>query len=169
LNLPSRIALVGFMGSGKSTIGPLLAARLAYDFVDVDREIESRAGARVSEIFGTRGEAAFRELEGQVLAELLGAEGRVLATGGGAFVQPKAAETLLERAFVVHLACDFEEACRRAAAQGGRPLLEKGPAAAAALYAERKDKYARANVTVDTTQRSPEEVVAEIARLLPRP
>lgn len=157
------------MGSGKSTVGPLLAARLAYGFIDVDREIESRAGARVSDIFATRGETAFRELECQVLAELLAAEGRVLATGGGAFVQPKAAEALLERAFVVHLDCDFEEACRRASVQGGRPLLEKGPAAAAGLYAERKDKYARANVTVDTTQRSPEEVVAEIARLLPQP
>jgi shikimate kinase len=168
LSPPARIALVGFMGSGKSTIGPLLASRLAYEFVDVDHEIEARTGARVSEIFATRGEAAFRELEWHVLVELLGADGRVLATGGGAFVQPKGAQTLLARAFVVHLNCDLEEACRRAAAQGGRPLLEKGPAAAAGLYAERKDKYARANVTVDTTQRSPEEVVAAIARLLPQ-
>ncbi|MBP6704794.1 MAG: shikimate kinase [Vicinamibacteria bacterium] len=169
MSSPSRIALVGFMGSGKSTIGPLLAGRLAYDFVDLDREIESRAGARVSDIFATRGESTFREIEGRVLAELLGAEARVLATGGGAFAQPKAAETLLARAFVVHLDCDFDEACRRAALQGGRPLLENGPAAAAALYAERKDKYARAHVTIDTTLRSPEEVVAEIARLLPQP
>lgn len=157
------------MGSGKSTIGPLLAARLDYGFVDVDREIEARTGARVSEIFATSGEAAFRKLEGQMLVELLSADRRVLATGGGAFAQPKGAQTLLERAFVVHLDCDFEEACRRATAQGGRPILEKGASTAAGLYAERKDKYARANVTVDTTQRSPDEVVAEIARLLPQP
>lgn len=157
------------MGSGKSTIGPLLAARLAYGFVDLDREIEARTGATVSETFATGGEAAFRELEGQLLVELLGGDRLVLATGGGAFAQPKGARSLLERSFVVHLDCDFSEACRRATAQGGRPLLEKGPAVAAELYAERKDKYARANVTVDTTQRSPEEVVTEIARLLPQP
>ena len=169
MSLPSRIALVGFMGSGKSTIGPLLAARLACGFVDVDREIESREGARVSEIFAARGEAGFRKLECQVLADLLEGDRLVLATGGGAFAQPEGARTLLARAFVVHLDCEFDETCRRATAQGGRPLLEKGPAAAAGLYAERKDKYARANVTVDTTRRSPEEVVAEIARLLSQP
>lgn len=168
MSLPPRIALVGFMGSGKSTVGPLLAARLAYAFVDVDREIESREGVLVSEIFAARGEVAFRELEERVLGQLLDGDRVVLATGGGAFAQPGGAGMLLERSFVVHLDCDFEEACRRATAQGGRPLLEKGPVAAAGLYAERKDKYARANVTVDTTQRSPEEVAAEITRLLPQ-
>lgn len=157
------------MGAGKSTVGPLLAARLAYGFVDLDREIEAREGARVSEIFAARGETAFRELEGRVLGQLLEGDHLVLATGGGAFAQPKGARVLLERAFVVHLDCEFEEACRRAGAQGGRPLLENGPDLAAGLYAGRKDKYARANVTVDTTTRSPEEVVVEIARLLPKP
>lgn len=157
------------MGSGKSTVGPQLAEHLGYGFVDADREIEAWAGVGVPEIFSTRGEAAFREIERQTVLRLLEVESRVIATGGGAFADPRSAETLLARAFVVHLDCNLEEASRRATRQGGRPLLEKSPAAVAGLYAERKDKYARAHITVDTTRRSPEEVVAEIVRLLPHP
>jgi shikimate kinase len=169
LSPPARIALVGFMGSGKTTVGRLLAERLGYDFVDSDDEIESRSGLRVGDIFRLHGEAFFRELEADAVRHVLEASGRVLATGGGAFVQPACAEEILARAFTVHLSCDFPEAFRRAAIQGGRPLVDLGETEVASLYAERKDKYSRAHATVDTTDRSPEEVVTGVLRLFPHP
>ena len=93
----------------------------------------------------------------------------MIATGGGAFVQPACADEILGRAFTVHLSCDFTEAFRRAAIQGGRPLVDQGETGVASLYAERKDKYSRAHATVDTTNRSPEEVVTGVLRLLSHP
>jgi shikimate kinase len=156
------------MGSGKSTVGRILAERTGYLFVDSDEEIESRARAKVSEIFLLQGEARFRELEQQAIRDLLSEEGRVIATGGGAFAQPACAEDLLARAFTVHLACAFEEALRRVALPGGRPLVEKGETEARALFVERKDKYSRAHATVDTTHRSPGEVADDVLRLLPQ-
>lgn len=157
------------MGSGKTTVGRLLAERMGYLFVDSDDEIESRARARVSEIFRRHGEAFFRDLEERAIRDLLQGSGRVIATGGGAFAQSGCAEELLARAFTVHLSCDFAEAWRRVATQGGRPLKDIGEMDVASLYAERKDKYSRAHATVDTTNRSPDEVVTDVLRLLPHP
>ena len=169
MTLPARIALVGFMGAGKTTVGRLLATRLDYTFVDSDDEIQSRAGTSVSEIFRQHGEAWFRRLEELAIRDLLNLSSRVIATGGGAFAQPGCADDLLSRAFTVHLSCDFAEALRRVADQGGRPLVEKGEMDVASLYADRKDKYARAHAIVDTTNRSPDEVVTDVLRLLPHP
>jgi shikimate kinase len=156
------------MGSGKTTVGRLLAAEIGFDFVDSDDAIESRAGLRVGDIFRLHGETHFRALEESVLAELLRADHRVIATGGGAFARPSSADALLAHAFTVHLDCGFPEAFRRATLQGGRPLAAKGEMEAASLYAERKDKYARAHRAVDTTRLSPEEVVQSVLRLLPQ-
>jgi shikimate kinase len=153
------------MGSGKSTIGRLLATRTGYRFVDADDEIASRAQASPSEIFSRQGEAYFRVLELGAIHDLLDGSGLVLATGGGAFAQADCAEDLLTRAFTIHLHCDFDEAYRRASAQGGRPLLEVGRAATEALYAERKDKYSRAHARIDTTHRTPDEVVGDVLAL----
>jgi shikimate kinase len=169
LILPTRIALVGFMGSGKTTVGRLLAERIGYEFVDSDDAIESRSGLRVGDIFRVHGEAFFRELEEGVVRHVLQASDRVIATGGGAFAQPACAEVILARSFTVHLDCDFVEALRRATIQGGRPLVDQGEAAVASLYAERKDKYSRAHATVDTTSLSPEDVVEGVLRLLSHP
>ena len=165
---PARIALVGFMGSGKTTVGRLLAARMGFLFVDSDDEIEARAQATVSDIFRLHGEAFFRDLEEGAIRDLLQGEGRVISTGGGAFAQPRCAEHLLSRAFTIHLSCDLKESLRRAKVSGARPLLERSEAEVEALYAERKDKYARAHLNVDTTRRSPQGVVDEVLlRLLP--
>lgn len=169
MSLPARIALVGFMGSGKTTVGRQLAARLGFDFVDSDDEIEARAGLRVGDIFRVHGEAFFRDLEEGAIRDLLRADRRVIATGGGAFARAACADELLARSFTVHLSCDFPEALRRARLQGGRPLAERGEAEVAALYAERKDKYSRAHATVDTTRLAPEEVVQTVFRLISPP
>lgn len=154
------------MGSGKSTVGRLLAIRTSYRFVDTDDEIAARAQASPSEIFRRHGEVYFRDLERQAIHDLLQSSGIVLATGGGAFAQDACAEDLLDRAFTIHLSCDFDEAFRRVAGQGGRPLVEPGRAATEALYVERKDKYARAHASVDTTQRTPDEVVSDVLSLV---
>jgi shikimate kinase len=150
------------MGSGKSTAGRLLAERTGRAFVDTDDEIERETGSTVHDLFRSSGETAFRDLEAAAIRRVLGLEGVILATGGGAFVQDDLARELLAGALVVHLACDFDEAFERARNQGGRPLVEKGRFETAGLYAGRKGKYARAHVTVDTTRRSPAEVVDAI-------
>ncbi len=169
MSLPSRIALVGFLGAGKTTVGRLLARRIGFDFADSDREIESRAGLTVGEIFRVHGEAFFREMEEATIRDLLAVERRVIATGGGAFARPAAAELLRAGSFTIHLSCDFREAFRRAAQEGGRPLVLKGETDVASLYVERKDKYSRAHATVDTTSLSPEDVVQSVLRVLPSP
>jgi len=167
LSLPARIALVGFMGSGKTTVGRLLASRIGYAFLDSDDEIEARAQATVSDIFRLHGEAFFRELEEGTILDLLQGERRVIATGGGAFAQPRCASELLTHAFTIHLDCGLPEALHRAAASGGRPLLDRGSALVVSLYAERKDKFAQAHVSVDTTGRSPDDVVNDVLLRLP--
>lgn len=168
MNTPSRIALVGFMGSGKSTAGRLLASRLGYRFKDADDRVEEMAGEPVAEIFENRGEEAFRELERRSIDGLLAEEGVVIATGGGAFAQAGCGEAILSRAFTIHLACDFEQAWARVAGRPGRPLAARGESAMRALYADRKDKYSRAHAVIDTTRLSPDEVVAVLLRLLPQ-
>ena len=155
------------MGSGKSTAGRLLAERLGYRFEDADARVETLAASSIREIFRVRGEDSFRDLERQAISELLNEERIVIATGGGAFAQEAGAEMLLTRTFTIHLSCEFGEAYARVAGETGRPLVEKGESAMAALYAERKDKYSRAHATIDTTRRSPEQVAAELLRLLP--
>ena len=162
MNLPPRLALVGFMGSGKSTVGRVLAERIGYAFVDTDDEVEAEAGTSVAALFRDHGEPAFRAREHAVIRRLVKRDRVVIATGGGAFAQDDSAAELLNGALVVHLRCDFEEAFRRVSHQGGRPLVEKGEIAAAGLYAGRKDKYSRAHVTVDATHRSPFELASDI-------
>lgn len=155
------------MGSGKSTVGRLLAVRLGYRFRDADDRIVEMAGETVAEIFENRGEEAFRKIEGRAIDELLTEQSVVIATGGGAFAQAGCGEAILSRAFTIHLACDFEQAWARVGGRTGRPLAGRGESAMRALYADRKDKYSRAHAVIDTTRLSPDEVVAELLRLLP--
>ena len=107
MKTPSRIALVGFMGSGKSTAGRLLAERLGYRFEDADARVETLAASSIREIFRVRGEDSFRDLERQAISELLNEERIVIATGGGAFAQEACAEMLLTRTFTIHNSGNF--------------------------------------------------------------
>lgn len=166
MSRPARIALVGFMGAGKSAVGRVVASHLGYRFKDSDAEIEARAHATVPEIFQERGEPWFRDLELAVTRDLLKEPQCVIATGGGAFAQPTCAAELLAHAFTVYLSCDFAESQRRVAAATNRPLMKRGTAALARLYAERKDKYARAHAIVDTTRLSVDEAALDVVRLL---
>jgi shikimate kinase len=144
------IALVGLMGAGKTTVGRRLAARLDLPFVDADAEIESASGLTVSEIFERFGEAHFRDGERRVIARLVDGSPKVIATGGGAFMQDDTRALLLERAVVIWLDADVATLVERVRRRNTRPLLkDKDPGEVlAALAAVRNPVYAQAQIRV---------------------
>ena len=117
------IVLVGMMGSGKTSVGRRLAARLGLDFADADAEIETAAGMSVPEIFAKHGEAYFRDGERRVVARLLEERQRVLATGGGAFMSPQTRENVAARGISIWLKADIDVLLRRVRKRSNRPLL----------------------------------------------
>jgi shikimate kinase len=120
------VVLVGLMGVGKSTVGRKLAALLHRDFVDADDAIAEAAGRSIPEIFETFGEAHFRDGERRVIARLI-EEGRgVIATGGGAFVDPATRALVLERGIAVWIDCDVDTLVERTSRRSNRPLLKTG-------------------------------------------
>lgn len=156
------------MATGKSAVGRKLARRLRRPFVDLDRVIEESEGMRVSEIFARRGEAYFREAERRALAEVLSRDGQVIATGGGAVMDPGNLALLRERSVLVCLTASPEVLLRRLGKAEDRPLLS-GPdreSRMAELLKQREDAYRRAELCVDTSDLTVDEVVAEIVRCL---
>ena len=148
MNSASNLILVGPMGAGKTSIGRRLAELLRLAFVDADRDIESRTGAAVGTIFECEGEAGFRARERSVLADLLAGDGQVIATGGGAVLDPDNRERMRRRGFVVHLDVGLQTQLQRLARDRVRPLLQRDDreqvlrdlrAARAPLYAEVAD------------------------------
>jgi shikimate kinase len=163
---PSPVLLVGFMGSGKSTVGRRLAQRLGWYFVDLDDRIESVAGASIPEIFARRGEADFREIEQQqlaaCLAEAAGDRRTVLALGGGTFAQLANVE-LIQRSggIVVFLDVNVEELLLRCAQMTNRPLF-RDERSFRELYEYRLPYYRAAHITVAAGGSAPEQVVDAI-------
>ena len=170
-----KLVLIGLRGTGKTTVGQLLAARLEWPFSDTDALIETRAGLTIREIFARKGEDAFRILESQIVQERAQADRVVLATGGGAVLDPANVSALKQNGFVVHLSADPEELWRRIsqdrATAAQRPVLLPGAVsgldelkklllARAALYARARD----AEVSVE--DRSPDEIVDAILILM---
>jgi shikimate kinase len=145
------IALVGLMGAGKTTLGRRLAAVLDLPFRDSDAEIELAAGCTVAEIFEQLGEPAFRAGEHRVIARLLGDPPHVLATGGGAFLDPRTRSLIRERAVTIWLKADLEILARRVGKRGGRPLLQgRDPLEVLKAQAEsRYPVYAEADLHVE--------------------
>jgi shikimate kinase len=162
------IVLVGFMGAGKTTIGNLLAARLALPFADSDQVIEERAGRPVRQIFAEDGEPAFRALEHQVIADLLDGPELVLAVGGGAAEHPLTQAKLSSEpgTHVVYLQVGYTQALQRIGGDAGRPMLARPDLTA--VYERRRPVYAAvATLAVDTDDRPPESVSEDIiARLV---
>jgi shikimate kinase len=146
------IALVGLMGVGKSSIGRRLAAALNLPFRDADDEIETAAGRSITDIFTERGEAEFREGERRVIARLLEEPPMVLATGGGAFVNPETRALIKRKAVSVWLKADVEVLVRRVGRKDTRPLLKgRDPRVVLnALAQERYPAYAEADLCVET-------------------
>lgn len=162
------LVLVGLMGAGKSCIGRKLAQRLDLPFHDADSEIERAAGCSIAEIFAEHGEAYFRDGERRVIARLLDEPLQVLATGGGAYVDPRTRAAIAERAIAIWLRADLELLVRRTARKTHRPLLRNGNPreTLARLMAERYPLYAEADVAVDSDDGPPEATVERILALL---
>ena len=158
------IVLVGLMGVGKSCIGRALARLYDLPFSDADAEIESAAGCSIEDIFGLYGEEEFRDGERRVIARLLEQPARVLAAGGGAFMDPRTRDRIRERALSVWLRADIEILLRRVGRRGNRPLLKADAPRAVLerLIAERYPVYAEADITVETTREAPAETVARV-------
>lgn len=144
------IALVGLMGAGKSTVGRRLANSLGRKFYDNDHEIEKAAGISVADIFSLHGEEEFRRVEKRVLERLLQEDAHVLATGGGAYVDPETRAMLRESAVTVWLNADLETLWRRVSKRDHRPLLKRPDArdVLAKLADEREPAYSKADIVV---------------------
>jgi shikimate kinase len=165
--VPTRVVLVGFMGAGKTAVGACLAERLGYQFEDMDGRIEKRTGRTITALFEEQGEEAFREEERREAAALAHLDRRVVAAGGGAFVQPRTRGLLQEGALTVWLRCDLETLLGRIPDDGARPLAGNR-AIMRALLAEREPSYRQADVAVDTSGATPHEVVDRIVGLIER-
>lgn len=162
------ITLVGLMGSGKSSVGKRLAARLGLPFVDADSEIEIACGMNISEIFERFGEAHFRDGERRVIARLVDGAPKVVATGGGAFMQDDTRELILARSVAVWLDADIETLVARVGKRDTRPLLSgRDPGEVLrALAAERGPVYALAHARVMSGAGPHAEVVEAIVDAL---
>ncbi|HLL27866.1 MAG TPA: shikimate kinase [Xanthobacteraceae bacterium] len=162
------IVLVGMPGSGKTSIGRRLAAYLGIEFVDADQEIEAAAGMSIADIFSQHGEPYFRAGEARVIARLLGKGPQVIATGGGAFVNPDTRALVRARAFSVWLKADLDLLLRRVKRKNDRPLLRVADPEAVLkrLLAERESAYAEADITVTSLDVPHEAVVEALVKAL---
>lgn len=144
------VVLVGLMGVGKSTVGRKLAALLGRDFVDADEAIVEAAQRTIPEIFETFGEAHFRDGERRVIARLIDEAHGVIATGGGAFVDPATRALVLERGVAVWIDCDIDTLVERTARRNNRPLLKNGDPREilTRLATERARYYSQAHIRV---------------------
>ncbi|KRE07732.1 shikimate kinase [Bosea sp. Root670] len=158
------IVLVGMMGSGKSSVGRRLAARLGLPFVDADTEIETAAHMTIPEIFAQRGEAEFREGERRVISRVLTTRAPlVLATGGGAFMNAETRERVKELGISVWLKAEPDVLMRRVRKRSNRPLLQTADPEATLrrMLAEREPVYALADITILSSDEPHEVVVGE--------
>jgi shikimate kinase len=155
---PRSVVLVGMMGAGKSSIGRRLAARLVVPFVDADSEIEAAAGMTIPEIFAKHGEPYFRAGEARVIARLLDAGPQVLATGGGAVMDPSTRQLIASKSLSVWLKADVEVLLRRTKRRGERPLVDQ----IKTLLPLREPFYALADLTVQSREEPHDAIVEEL-------
>jgi shikimate kinase len=163
-----NIALIGFMAVGKSAVGRNLAKRLRRRFVDLDRLIEKSEGMKVRRIFEQKGEAYFRQLEKQTLAELLTREGQVIATGGGVILDDDNLALLYEKTLMIGLSASTEAILRRVGHHSTtRPLLKGADRRERIeeLFKSRAARYAQAHVTIDTDELTLSQVVDKIVEI----
>ncbi len=155
----TTIWLTGFMATGKSVVGRVVAATLDLEWVDTDEMIERGAGMRISQIFGQRGEEAFRDLETEALREALSVPGRVVSTGGGMLLREQNLAMMRETGPIVRLTASAEVILQRSGGDDTRPLLQRDDPMAAVreLLTAREPVYAQADYHIDTDAHTPEE------------
>lgn len=158
------VVLVGLMGAGKSCVGRRLAARLGMDFLDSDAEFEAASGSTISDYFARFGEAAFRDGERKVIARLLDGPPVILATGGGAFVDPATRERIKQTGTSVWIRADLDLLLKRTVGRDHRPLLKQGDPKEilGRLMDARYPIYAEADIIVDSTDEVPEATVIRV-------
>ncbi|TWI00354.1 shikimate kinase [Luteimonas cucumeris] len=164
-----NLVLIGPMGAGKTSIGKRLAERFALAFVDADREVEVHTGVSVATIFDCEGEAGFRERERETLARLLAGHATLVATGGGAVLDPGNRALMRRHGFVVHLHVGVEGQLQRLARCTNRPLLQRADREAVLreMAVTREPLYAKtADLRFDTRGLSPAEATSQLAMLL---
>jgi len=169
MSQPQNLFLVGPMGAGKSAVGRQLAKLLKMQFVDSDDEIEDRTGVDIPFIFEKEGEAGFRAREAKVIDEVSARQGIVLATGGGAILDPESRSRLGARGFVIYLHASVGQQLDRTRRGRGRPLLERGdPRRVLESLMEVRDPLYReiADLVIETDGRRVREVATEIREAL---
>ncbi|ARM30661.1 shikimate kinase [Prosthecochloris sp. HL-130-GSB] len=175
---PSLIYLTGFSGSGKSTIGPLLANSLGFDFLDLDQEIENNAGKSINRIFAEEGEAYFRKLEEETLLQISGRKDLVVSLGGGVLQNDRSFSLIITTGTLVYLHSSPEILARRLSHKTDRPLM-KGPDGEQlpreiieqkilALLEKREPRYKTAQITVETDTKRIGSTVEELTRKIER-
>ena len=162
-----HIVLVGLPGSGKTTVGQLVAQQLQAGFVDIDAILTRREGKPIGLIFAEKGEAAFREMERKEMETTLGNAPAVIAPGGGWAAQPGALDAAKPRALVIYLRTRAETAAQRAAPEGTRPMLigEDPVTRMRQLQKEREPFYGAAHAAVETDRQTAQQVAKEVVRL----
>ena len=166
-----NIVLIGFMGTGKTSIGKMLATKLGCAFVDLDHKIEHDSSMSIPEIFATHGESHFRELERQAVKEVAQRQGIVIATGGGTIKDPDNMQQLKRNGIIICLTANIDEILLRTEQKGDRPVLDKRDedhgdrrAAIEKLLEERREFYDQADYKVDTTDWSPMQIIDDICQ-----
>lgn len=164
--LQRNIILTGFMGTGKSHAGKIIAEKTGYEFVDTDEIIERREQKSISEIFESEGEEKFREIEARTLTSLLDGKRQVISTGGGAITYENNFQRMREAGVIVALTASVNEIHKRVKNDVNRPLLNvKGSRTKIKeMLEDRMDHYLKADLKIDTDNKSPEDVADEIIK-----
>jgi shikimate kinase len=163
-----NIALVGFMATGKSAVGRNLARKLHRRFVDLDALIEKAEGRKVREIFAEKGESYFRRLEKQTLEQILSEQGQIIATGGGIILDEDNLVLLRQKSLLIGLTASTDVLVGRVARSSNRPLLKGADMRARIeeLLQQRQSRYAQADVSIDTSGLTINQVVEKILDII---
>ena len=163
-----NIVFLGHMGSGKSTIGRGLSKKLGLEFYDVDKEIESETGQKITKIFDKVGEKVFREVEKKIILKLLDKESSIIALGGGGFENLKIRKLILKESISLWLKCDLNILEKRCKLSKKRPLLKNKNIKLEFLRLDkiRKKNYSKAKFTIDVSKKNKYQIIREIIEVL---
>jgi shikimate kinase len=163
-----NIYLVGFMGSGKSTVGKILAEKLNMNFIDIDKLIEEKEGMKIKDIFEQKGESYFRELERKQIEVIVNQEGLVVSTGGGLGANLDNMNLMKKNGDVVWLDVSLNTVLDRLNNDQDRPLLKQPIEKIKQLFEERKNVYRLANIRINADKKTPSQIVEEILTKIKR-